>query len=133
MQPVQDLTIEDRVSRTQYQFTLGSPNIDDLNAWVPKLIDKLNQRPELADVASDLQSPGSAGLSAASTAIPQARLGITPAALDAILYDAFGQHQISTIYTESNQYRVILEVKPEFQSGPNALSRLYVPGVEQRQ
>jgi multidrug efflux pump len=128
MQPVQDLTIEDRISRTQYQFTLGSPSLDDLNQWVPKLVDKLNQRPELADVASDLQSKGLQAYLDIDRDTA-GRLGITPAALDAILYDAFGQHQISTIYTESNQYRVILEVKPEFQKGPKALSRLYVPGL----
>ena len=128
MQPVQDLTIEDRVSRTQYQFTLGSPNIDDLNAWVPKLVDKLNQRPELADVASDLQSQG---LQAYLTIDRDTagRLGITPAGVDAVLYDAFGQRLISTIYTETNQYKVVLEVKPEFQQGPKALSRIYVPGL----
>ncbi|MDR3389139.1 MAG: efflux RND transporter permease subunit [Rudaea sp.] len=128
MQPVQDLTIEDRVSRTQYQFTLGSPNLDDLNTWVPKLVDKLNQRPELADVASDLQSQGLQAYLEIDRDTA-GRLGITPAALDAILYDAFGQRIISTIYTEANQYRVILEVKPEFQKGLKALSRLYIPGL----
>jgi len=128
MQPVQDLTIEDRVSRTQYQFTLGSPNLDDLNQWVPKLVDALNKRPELADVASDLQSQG---LQAYLTIDRDTagRLGITPAGVDAVLYDAFGQRLISTIYTEANQYRVVLEVKPEFQRGPKALSRIYVPGL----
>jgi multidrug efflux pump len=128
MQPVQDLTIEDRVSRTQFQFTLGSPNLADLNTWVPKLVDKLNQRPELADVASDLQSQG---LQAYLTIDRDTagRLGITPAAVDAVLYDAFGQRLISTIYTDANQYKVVLEVKPEFQKGPKALSRIYVPGL----
>ena len=128
MQPVQDLTIEDRVSRTQYQFTLGSPNLDDLDQWVPKLVDKLNQRPELSDVASDLQSQGlQAYLNIDRDTA--GRLGITPAAVDQILYDAFGQRLVSTIYTEANQYRVVLEVKPEFQKGPDGLSRLYVPGL----
>ena len=128
LQPVQDLTIEDRVSRTQYQFTLGSPNIDDLNTWVPKLVDKLNQRPELSDVASDLQSRG---LQAYLTIDRDTagRLGITPAAIDQILYDAFGQRLISTIYTESNQYRVVLEVQPDLQKGPSALSKIYIPGL----
>jgi len=128
LQPVQDLTIEDRVSRTQYQFTLGSPDIDDLNTWVPRLIERLKQQPELADVASDLQSQGLQaylGIDRDSAG----RLGITPAAIDNILYDAFGQRLVSTIFTESNQYRVVLEVKPEFQRGPNALTGMYVPGL----
>jgi multidrug efflux pump len=128
LQPVQDLTIEDRVSRTQYQFTLESPDLDELNTWVPKLIDKLNQQPELADVASDLQAQGlqayldidrdSAG-----------RLGITAAAIDNVLYDAFGQRLISTIFTEANQYRVVLEVQPQFKNGPEALNGIYIPGL----
>ncbi len=128
LQPVQDLTIEDRVSRTQYQFTLADTDLDELNQWVPKLVDELNRQPELADVASDLQSLGlqayldidrdSAG-----------RLGITPAAIDNVLYDAFGQRLISTIFTEANQYRVVLEVAPEFQQGPDSLNGIYVPGL----
>jgi len=128
LQPVQDLTIEDRVSRTQYQFTLGSPNLDDLNQWVPKLVDRLNQRPELSDVASDLQSRGLQAYLAIDRDTA-GRLGITPAAIDQILYDAFGQRLISTIYTESNQYRVVLEVKPELQTGPSALEKIYIPGL----
>ncbi len=128
MQPVQDLTIEDRVSRTQYQFTLGSPNLDDLNTWVPKLVDALNQRPELADVASDLQSQGLQAYLEIDRDTA-GRLGITPAAIDQILYDAFGQRLISTIYTESNQYRVVLEVQPELQTGPSALDKIYIPGL----
>jgi len=128
LQPVQDLTIEDRVSRTQYQFTLGSPNLADLTGSVPKLVDRLNQRPELSDVASDLQARG---LQAYLTIDRDSagRLGVTPAAIDQILYDAFGQRLISTIYTESNQYRVVLEVQPELQTGPQALSKIYVPGL----
>ena len=128
MQPVQDLTIEDRVSRTQYQFTMGSPNLDDLNTWVPKLIDKLNQRKELADVASDLQSQGLQAYLEIDRDTA-GRLGITPAAIDQILYDAFGQRLISTIYTESNQYRVVLEVQPELQQGPASLEKIYIPGL----
>ncbi len=128
LQPVQDLTIEDRVSRTQYQFTLGTPDLAALNTWVPKLVDKLNQQPELADVASDLQSQGlQAYLNIDRDTA--GRLGITPAAIDAVLYDAFGQRLVSTIFTEANQYRVVLEVKPEFQEGLKALSRIYVPGL----
>ncbi len=128
MQPVQDLTIEDRVSRTQYQFTLGSPNLDDLNTWVPKLVDRLNQRKELADVASDLQSQGLQAYLEIDRDTA-GRLGITPAAIDQILYDAFGQRLISTIYTESNQYRVVLEVLPELQNGPKGLEKIYIPGL----
>jgi multidrug efflux pump len=128
MQPVQDLTIEDRISRTQYQFTLGSPSLDDLNLWVPKLIDKLNARPELADVVSDLQSQGLQAYLEIDRNTA-GRLGVTPAAIDQILEDAFGQRLISTIYTEANQYRVVLEVKPQFQNGPKALESIYIPGL----
>ncbi|MBS0591494.1 MAG: efflux RND transporter permease subunit [Proteobacteria bacterium] len=128
LQPVQDLTIEDRVSRTQYQFTLGSPHLADLNEWVPKLVDALQKRPELAEVASDLQSEGLQAYLDIDRDTA-GRLGITPAAIDQILYDAFGQRLISTIYTESNQYRVVLGVQPELQQGPAALDRIYIPGL----
>jgi multidrug efflux pump len=128
LQPVQDLTIEDRVSRTQYQFTLGSPDLNELNTWVPKLIEKLRAQPELADVASDLQSQGLQAYLDIDRDTA-GRLGITPAAIDNILYDAFGQRLVSTIFTESNQYRVVLEVKPEFQNGPQALNKMYIPGL----
>lgn len=128
MKPVQDLTIEDRISRTQYQFAIGSPNGSDLNTWVPRLVEQLNRQPELVDVASDLQSQGlQAYLDIdRSTA---GRLGITPAAIDAVLYDAFGQRQVSTIFTESNDYRVILEVLPSLQRHTGMLSRIFVPGL----
>jgi multidrug efflux pump len=125
MQPVQDLTIEDRISRTQYQYTLEAADGALLDEWVPKLMQRLNALPELTDIASDLQNQGlqayvdidrdSAG-----------RLGITPAAIDTALYNAFGQRLISTIYTQATQYRVVLEVKPEFRSGPDALKDIYV-------
>ena len=125
MQPVQDLTIEDRISRTQYQYTLEAADGALLEEWVPKLIERLNALPELTDIASDLQNQGlqayvdidrdSAG-----------RLGITPAAIDTALYNAFGQRLISTIYTQATQYRVVLEVKPEFRGGPDALKDIYV-------
>ena len=125
MQPVQDLTIEDRVSRTQYQFSMEDANPDELSVWVTKLVDRLRQLPELADVASDMQDQGlqayvefdrdSAG-----------RLGITPAMIDSVLYNAFGQRLVSTIFTQSNLYRVVLEVKPEFKRGLDALNGLYV-------
>ncbi|HUX63822.1 MdtB/MuxB family multidrug efflux RND transporter permease subunit [Sulfuricella sp.] len=125
MQPVQDLTIENRVSRTQYQFSLEDANPAELAAWAPKLIERLRQLPALADVASDIQDQGlqayveidrdSAG-----------RLGITPAAIDNALYNAFGQRLISTIFTQSNLYRVVLEVKPDFQKGLEALNGIYI-------
>jgi multidrug efflux pump len=128
LQSVQDLTIEDRVSRTQYQFTLEDADLDELARWTPKLIERLKQVPQLADVASDLQSQGLQAYLAIDRDTA-GRLGITPAAVDNVLYDAFGQRLISTIFTEANQYRVVLEVKPEFQNGPLALNGLYVPGL----
>jgi len=126
LQPVQDLTIEDRISRSQYQFMLGSPDGQALAVWVPKLVTRLQQLPQLAGVASDLQNNG---LQAFVDIDRDAagRLGVSVAAIDNALYDAFGQRLISTIFTQSNQYRVVLEVKPEFQAGPAALEGLYVP------
>jgi multidrug efflux pump len=125
MQPVQDLTIEDRVSRTQYQFTLESARPEDLTEWTPRLVDKLSSLPMLADVASDAQDQG---LQAFVVIDRDAagRLGITPAAIDTALYNAFGQRLISTIFTQSAQYRVVLEVQPEYQLGPGALNDLHV-------
>ena len=125
MQPVQDLTIETRVSRTQYQFTLQDADANVLSTWVPKLVDKLASLPQLRDVASDLQDNGlqAALLIDRGTA---SRLGITPAAIDNTLYSAFGQRIVSTIFTQTNQYRVVLEVKPEFRKGLEALDHIYV-------
>jgi multidrug efflux pump len=130
MQPVQDLTIETRVSRTQYQFTLEDPDPAQLSAWAPRLVDRLRQLPQLRDVASDLQDDGlQAALSIdRSTA---SRFGITPAVVDNTLYSAFGQRIVSTIFTQSNQYRVILEVKPDFQKGPQELGNIYVTSAAQ--
>jgi multidrug efflux pump len=132
MQPVQDLTIEDRISRAQYQFTLGSPDAHALAEWVPRLVAHLRQLPQLADVASDLQNNG---LQAFIDIDRDAagRLGVSVAAIDNALYDAFGQRLISTIFTQSNQYRVVLEVQPEFQAGPAALDGLYVPTTSGQQ
>jgi multidrug efflux pump len=125
MQPVQDLTIENRISRTQYQFTVEDADPALLSIWTPKLVERLSQLPQLRDVASDLQDQG---LQAALTIdrMTASRLGITPAIIDNTLYSAFGQRIVSTIFTQSNQYRVVLELKPEFQSSPSALSNLYV-------
>ena len=125
MQPVQDLTIEDRVSRTQYQFSLEGSDTEELSLWTNKLVDKLNTLPQLADVVSDLQDQGlQAYLNIDRDTA--ARLGITPAAIDNALYNAFGQRLISTIFTQASQYRVVLEVKPEFRRGPSALNDIYV-------
>ncbi|HEY5291307.1 MAG TPA: MdtB/MuxB family multidrug efflux RND transporter permease subunit [Burkholderiales bacterium] len=126
MQPVQDLTIEDRVSRTQYQFSVEDADPDELSAWVPKLVERLRALPQLADVASDLQDRGLQAYVDIDRA-SASRLGVTPAAIDNALYNAFGQRLISTIYTQTSQYRVVLEVKPEFQKGMGALEDIYVP------
>jgi len=125
MQPVQDLTIEDRVSRTQYQLTVEDANPDELAMWVHRLVDRLAQLPQLADVASDLQDQGLQAFLSIDRDT-SGRLGITPLAIDTALYNAFGQRLISTIFTQSNQYRVVLEVKPEFRRGPDALKDIYV-------
>jgi multidrug efflux pump len=132
MQPVQDLTVEDRVSRTQYQFTLEAGSGAELSSWVKKLLDKLQTLPELADLTSDLQDEGLQ----AYVDIDRdsaARLGVTPAAVDNMLYNAFGQRLVSTIFTQSTQYRVVLEVKPEFSRGPQAIAELYVPSLTGQQ
>ncbi|MCY7389722.1 MAG: MdtB/MuxB family multidrug efflux RND transporter permease subunit [Burkholderiales bacterium] len=125
MQPVQDLTIEDRVSRTQYQFTLESTNAEELSVWTHKLVDKLGSLPELADVVSDLQDQGLQAYLDIDRDTA-ARLGVTPLSIDNALYNAFGQRLISTIFTQTSQYRVVLEVKPEYKLGPQALTEIYV-------
>jgi len=125
MQPVQDLTIEDRVSRTQYQFTLESADPEELSDWVHRLVARLQRIPQLADVASDLQDGGLQAYVEIDRATAS-RLGITPAIIDNALYNAFGQRLVSTIFTQSNQYRVVLEVKPEFRRNPNSLNDIYV-------
>ncbi|MCC7039302.1 MAG: MdtB/MuxB family multidrug efflux RND transporter permease subunit [Burkholderiales bacterium] len=125
MQPVQDLTIEDRVSRTQYQFTVEAADLASLDAWIPRLVERLRTSPVLADVASDLSTGGlQAYVDIDRTTA--SRLGVTPAAIDATLYNAFGQRLVSTIFTQTNQYRVVLEVQPEFQQGLRALDNVYV-------
>ncbi len=125
MQLAQDLQVETRVSRTQYQYTLEDANPTELQQWAPRLLERLQLLPQLRDVASDQQV---AGLQA-SLKIDRdtaSRLGIQAQAIDDTLYDAFGQRQVSTIFTQLNQYRVILEVKPEFQRDPEALRHIYV-------
>ncbi|HZE91810.1 MAG TPA: efflux RND transporter permease subunit, partial [Rhizobacter sp.] len=127
MQPVQDLTIEDRISKTQYQFLLSSPDAADLASATTRLVEKLKTLPQLVDVASDQQDQG---LQAFVLIDREAagRLGVSIAAIDTALYNAFGQRLISTIYTQSSQYRVVLEASPEFKRGPRALEGLYLPG-----
>jgi multidrug efflux pump len=125
MQPVQDLTVEDRVSRTQFQYTLEDPDATELNLWTRRLVNKLKALPELRDVATDQQTSGLA----ASLVIDRqtaSRLGISPQMIDETLYDAFGQRQISTLYTQLNQYHVVLETMPEFQQDPAKLHDIYV-------
>ena len=114
MQPVQDLTIDAAVSRTQYQFVLENPNLSAFNEWVPKLLDRLKQSPDLTNVASDLQQQGLT-VNVVIDRETAARFGITPATMDNALYDLFGQRIISTIYSQSNQYRVIMEADPALQ------------------
>ncbi len=125
MQPVQDLTIEDRVSRTQYQYSIEDANADELSQWAPKLADSMRALPQLRDVATDQLDHGLE----AKLAIDRdtaARLGILPATIDNTLYDAFGQRQVSTIFTQLNQYHVVLEVDPRFRQNPAALGNIYV-------
>ena len=128
MQPVQDLTIEDRVSKTQYQFLLSSPDPADLTLSTNRLLARLKQLPELTDVASDLQNEGQQAYVQIDREAA-GRLGVTVASIDTGLYNAFGQRLISTIYTQTSQYRVVLEASPGFQRGPAALEGLYVAGT----
>ena len=126
MQPVQDLTIEDRISKTQYQFLLSSPNMGELKAATQRLLERLHTSPQLADVASDMQDEGLQAYIEIDRPAA-ARLGVTVAGIDNALYNAFGQRLISTIFTQSNQYRVVLELAPAFKTGLQALSNIYVP------
>jgi multidrug efflux pump len=125
MQPVQDLTVEDRVSRTQFQYTLEDPNADELNTFAPKMMARFKELPELTDVATDQQVQGLRA-SLVFDRDTASRLGITPATIDQTLYDAYGQREVSTIFTQLNQYHVVLEVKPSFQQRPADLSSLYI-------
>jgi len=125
MQPVQDLTVEDRVSRTQFQYSVEDADANELAQWAPRLVEKLRALPELRDVASDQQSNGLE----ANLVVDRdtaSRLGILPQAIDDTLYDAFGQRQVSTMFTQLNQYHVILEVGPEYRQNPEGLKNIYV-------
>ena len=125
MQPVQDLTVEDRVSRTQFQYTLEDASAGELNTWTSKLVQKLQTLPELRDVATDQQTLGSQAKLVIDR-VTASRLGITPQAIDNALYDAFGQRQIATLFTQLNQYHLVLEALPDFQKDPAKLNDLYV-------
>jgi multidrug efflux pump len=125
MQPIQDLTVESRVSRTQYQYSMQDTDANELATWSQRLLDKLKSSPQLLDVATDQQTGGLQ----ADLVIDRdtaSRLGVTPTAIDNTLYDAFGQRQVSTIYTQLNQYHVVLEVDTQFQQDPSSLNKLYV-------
>ncbi len=128
MQPVQDLSLDTATSATQYQLVLETPDAATFKQWVPRLMDRLQAEPTLADVASDLQADGLTAFVTLDRATG-ARFSITPQTIDNALYDSFGQRQISTIYTQSNQYRIILEADPRFQSDLSNLGQIYLPGT----
>jgi multidrug efflux pump len=125
MQPVQNITVDDRVSRTQYQYTLEDPDPNELNDWTDQFVAKLKDLPELEDVATDQQMGGLA-VSLVIDRATASRLGVAPTTIDQTLYDAFGQRQINTMYTQLNQYHVILEAEPQFQLDPDKLNHLYL-------
>ena len=125
MQPVQDITVDDRVSRTQYQYTLEDPDTDELNEWSNKFVAQLKKLPEFEDVATDQQT-GARAIQLAIDRVTASRLGIAPTTIDNTLYDAYGQREISTLYTQLNQYHVILETQPKWQLDPKKLSDLYI-------
>jgi multidrug efflux pump len=125
MQPVQNITVDNRVSRTQFQFTLEDPDATELNLWTDRFLVRLQQLPQLADVATDRQNGGLAE-SLTIDRVTASRLGIAPSTIDNTLYDAFGQRQINTMYTQLNQYHVILEALPHFQVDPRMLNKMYI-------
>ena len=125
MQPVQDITVDDRVSRTEYQYTLEDPDTDELNEWTAKFVAQLKKLPELEDVATDQQTDGRA-VSLMIDRVTASRLGIAPTTIDNTLYDAYGQRQINTLYTQLNQYHVVLETSPQWQQNPANLQDLYL-------
>jgi multidrug efflux pump len=125
MDPVQNITVDDRVSRTQYQYALEDPDANELNDWTNRFVNQLEKLPELEDVATDQQLGGLA-VSLVIDRATASRLGIAPSTIDNTLYDAFGQRQISTMYTQVNQYHVVLESEPQFQKDPNKLNHLYI-------
>jgi multidrug efflux pump len=126
MQPAQDLTIDSTINRAPYNFVLEDANAREFETWVPKLVAQLSQLPQITDVASDLQQQGLT-VNLVIDRATASRFGITPATVDNALYDAFGQRIVSTIYTQSNQYRVILELDPALQKSLTGLSSIYLP------
>ncbi|QXX74488.1 MdtB/MuxB family multidrug efflux RND transporter permease subunit [Methylovirgula sp. HY1] len=126
LQPVQDLTIDSSVSRAQYHFVLENPNTKEMQTWVPRLVTRLSRLPELTNVASDMESQGRA-IDLVIDRATASRFGITPATVDNMLYDAFGQRIVSTIYTQSNQYRVVMIADPDLQHTLKALTSFYLP------
>ena len=125
MQPVQNITVDDRVSRTQYQYTLEDPDIDELNMWTSRFVDKLKGLSDIEDIATDQQNGGKAVMMNIDR-VTASRLGIAPSTIDNTLYDAYGQRQINTLYTQLNQYHVIMETMPSFQADPSKLQSLYI-------
>jgi multidrug efflux pump len=125
MQPVQNITVDDRVSRTQYQYTLEDPDISELDSWATKFVSKLQQLPQLEDVATDQQT-GGLTVSLAIDRVTASRLGIAPATIDQTLYDAFGQRLINIMYTQLNQYHVVMEAQPNFADDPGKLNKIYI-------
>jgi multidrug efflux pump len=125
MVPVQNITVDDRVSRTQYQYTLEDPDQNELNDWSSRFVGELKKLPELEDVATDQQNQGLA-INLVIDRPSASRLGIAPSTIDNTLYDAFGQRQINTMYTQVNQYHVVLESQPNFQQNPGILNHLYI-------
>ncbi len=125
MQPVQDITVDDRVSRTQYQYTLEDPNTDELNLWANRFVTELKKLPDLEDVATD-QQMGAKAVQLIIDRVTASRLGIAPTTINNTLYDAYGQRQINTLYTQLNQYHVILETAPQWQKDPSQLGNLYI-------
>jgi len=125
MQPVQDITVDDRVSRTQYQYTLEDPDTDELNQWTNRFVAQLKKLPELEDVATDQQT-GAKAVQLEIDRVTASRLGIAPTTIDNTLYDAYGQRQISTLYTQLNQYHVVLETAPQWQQNPARLGDIYI-------
>ena len=126
MQPVQNITVNDRVSRTQYQYTLTDPDMDELYTWADKFVGQLDKLPDLEDVATDQQT-GAPAIQLNIDRITASRLGIAPATIDNTLYDAFGQRQVTTLYTQTNQYHVVLETGPQWQMNPGSLNDIYLP------
>jgi multidrug efflux pump len=125
MQPVQNITVDDRVSRTQYQYSLEDPDVSELDLWTNRFVAELKRLPQLADVATDQQTGGLAA-SLIIDRVTASRLGIAPSTIDNTLYDAFGQRQINTVFTQVNQYHVILEAEPQFHRDPKKLQKIYI-------